>query len=282
MVISSPCLIDNKELTSPEQTAPGKDFSNPLIVDSLLKTIWSSMHHVFTMKHWLVQSKRLLVFSNMRRLTKGYTGVEIRLFPTMLTSPTPSSSPSRITSSPSLSSEPSIEPTFEPQPSPDAEYHVPSPNESPLHAVYSHGSDEDSLKLIELMNLVTKFSERIGVLEDDLKKTKQTYSAAFTKLIKLESKVKTGKVRKRARIVLSKDEEDDSSKQGRIDEDPNTITFNKMMNTAVKEPSMDFNHNFVPIDLEIEKEKKKPAEFQEIEEEQIEKDTSKKTTGKGG
>ncbi|GJR55773.1 hypothetical protein Tco_1406294 [Tanacetum coccineum] len=61
MVISSPCLIDNKELTSPEQTAPGKDFSNPLIVDSLLKTIWSSMHHVFTMKHWLVQSKRLLL-----------------------------------------------------------------------------------------------------------------------------------------------------------------------------------------------------------------------------
>ncbi|GJZ08289.1 hypothetical protein Tco_0542572 [Tanacetum coccineum] len=47
-------------LTSTEQTATGKDFSNPLIVDSLLKTIWSSMHHVFTMKHWLVQSKRLL------------------------------------------------------------------------------------------------------------------------------------------------------------------------------------------------------------------------------
>ncbi|GKC94630.1 hypothetical protein Tco_1160072 [Tanacetum coccineum] len=89
----------------------------------------------------------------------------------------------RITSSPSLSSAPSTEPTFEPQPSPDAEYHVSSPNESPLHAVHSHGSDEGSLKLIELMNLVTKLSKRIGVLEDDLKKTKQTYSAAFTKLI---------------------------------------------------------------------------------------------------
>ncbi|GKA88019.1 hypothetical protein Tco_0809783 [Tanacetum coccineum] len=50
----------HQELTSPEQTATGKDFPNPLIVDSLLKTIWSSMHHVFTMKHWLVQSKRLL------------------------------------------------------------------------------------------------------------------------------------------------------------------------------------------------------------------------------
>ncbi|GKG31899.1 hypothetical protein Tco_0426849, partial [Tanacetum coccineum] len=120
---------------------------------------------------------------------------------------TPSSSPSRITSSPSLSSEPSTEPTFERQPSPDAEYHVPSPNESSLHAVHSHGSDEGSLKLMELMNLVTKLSERIGVLEDDLKRTKQTCSAAFTKLIlrikKLESKVKNGKARKRARVVLS-------------------------------------------------------------------------------
>ncbi|GJV17401.1 hypothetical protein Tco_1362724 [Tanacetum coccineum] len=38
----------------------------------------------------------------------------------------------------------------------------------------------------------------------------------------------------------------------------------------------DFNHNFVPNDLEIEKEKKKPAEFQEIEIEQIEKDTTGK------
>ncbi|GKC07761.1 hypothetical protein Tco_0999371 [Tanacetum coccineum] len=106
------------------------------------------------------------VFSNMRRVTKGYTWVDIGLFPTMLTLPTPesshtpSSSPSRITSSPSLLSEPSTEPIFEPQPSPDAEYHVPSPNESPLMKI--------------------------------------------------------------ARIVLSEDEEDDSSKQGRIDEDLNT------------------------------------------------------------
>ncbi|GKC21393.1 hypothetical protein Tco_1023543 [Tanacetum coccineum] len=76
------------------------------------------------------------------------------------------------------------------------------------------------------MNLVTKLYERIGVLEDDLKRTKQTYSDVFIKLIlrikKLESKVKTGKARKRARVVLLEDEEDDSSKQGRINEDPNT------------------------------------------------------------
>ncbi|GKG34012.1 hypothetical protein Tco_0434171, partial [Tanacetum coccineum] len=39
---------------------------------------------------------------------------------------------------------------------------------------------------------------------------------------KLESKVKTRKARKGAKVALSEDEDDDSSKQGRIDEDPNT------------------------------------------------------------
>ncbi|GKF41130.1 hypothetical protein Tco_0124472, partial [Tanacetum coccineum] len=68
----------HQELTSPKQTAIGKDFSNPLIVDSLLKTIWSSMDHVFTMKHWLIQSKRLLkertsteVFQDQESSEKG-------------------------------------------------------------------------------------------------------------------------------------------------------------------------------------------------------------------
>nr|GEV55113.1 uncharacterized mitochondrial protein AtMg00810-like [Tanacetum cinerariifolium] len=48
------------ELASPKQIALGKDNSNPLLVDSLLKTIWLSMHHVIAMKYWLFQSKRLL------------------------------------------------------------------------------------------------------------------------------------------------------------------------------------------------------------------------------
>ncbi|GJR23361.1 hypothetical protein Tco_0971888 [Tanacetum coccineum] len=81
--------------------------------------------------------------------------------------------------------------------------------------------DEGSLKLNELMNLVTKLSDRIEVLEDDLKKTKKTYSSAYTKLIlkvkKLESQIKTGKARRQARVVLSDVVvlEDDSSKQGK-------------------------------------------------------------------
>ncbi|GJT81589.1 hypothetical protein Tco_1055931 [Tanacetum coccineum] len=106
----------------------------------------------------------------------------------------------KITSSPSHSPEPSPSPapSFEhspdhttaaptqpspTQPSTRAEHHFPTPHDSPLHAVHSHGSDEGSLKLNELTNLVTKLSERIGVLEDDLRKTKKTYSSAFTKLI---------------------------------------------------------------------------------------------------
>ncbi|GJZ10181.1 hypothetical protein Tco_0544940, partial [Tanacetum coccineum] len=58
----------DKELASPKQTALGKDILNPLIVDSLLKTIWLSTHHVIVMKHWLFQSKRLLVKKYQIRL----------------------------------------------------------------------------------------------------------------------------------------------------------------------------------------------------------------------
>ncbi|GKD86290.1 hypothetical protein Tco_1357444 [Tanacetum coccineum] len=155
------------------------------------------------------------VFNNMKRPTKGYSGQEVALFPTMLDVTVPSPSPSRITSSPSHSPEHSHSPLHSPFPassptpehitaaptqpspthqSPGAEHHFPTPHDSPLYDVHSHGSDEGSLKLTELMNLVTILSDRIGALEDDLKKTKKTYQ------------------------TYSQDDEvleDDSSKQGR-------------------------------------------------------------------
>ncbi|GJS54942.1 hypothetical protein Tco_0628304 [Tanacetum coccineum] len=193
---------------------------------------------------YLVPSLSIKVFNNMKRPTKGYSGQEVILFHTMLNFSEPSTSPSRITSSPSPSPlpspshspEPSIDhspdhatvvvsfpsPTQPTQPSPKAEQHILTPHDSPIHVVHLHRSDEGSLKLIELTTLVNKLSERIGVLEDDLKKTKLTYSATVTKLIlrvkKLEATVKAETVRKRARVVLSEDDEDvedDSSKQGR-------------------------------------------------------------------
>ncbi|GJT00659.1 retrovirus-related pol polyprotein from transposon TNT 1-94 [Tanacetum coccineum] len=63
------------ELASLKQTALGKDFSNPLIVDSLLKTIWLSMHQVIAMNHWLFQSKQLLFTTT----TTTITNIEITL-----------------------------------------------------------------------------------------------------------------------------------------------------------------------------------------------------------
>ncbi|GKB06020.1 hypothetical protein Tco_0834253 [Tanacetum coccineum] len=85
------------------------------------------------------------------------------------------------------------------------------PHDSPLPRVHTLRSDEDRMQHNELMDLVTKLSDRVVALETDLQQTKKFYD-------KLEGK---------ARIVVSDDEEDleDPSKQGRkiakIDEDPN-------------------------------------------------------------
>ncbi|GJZ88388.1 hypothetical protein Tco_0660170, partial [Tanacetum coccineum] len=66
---------------------------------------------------------------------------------------------------------------------------------------------------------------KVESLEINLKQTKLTYGAAYTKLIKkvnmLENKVKSSQARRRARIIVSDDEDDlkDPSKQERkIDE----------------------------------------------------------------
>ncbi|GJS29638.1 putative ribonuclease H-like domain-containing protein [Tanacetum coccineum] len=91
------------------------------------------------------------------------------------------------------------------------------------------GSDEGSMTLNELTVLCTTLSKKVETLESDLKQTKLTYGAAYTKLImkvkKLEHIVKSSKARRRVRLVVSEDEDEleDPSKQGRkiaqIDED---------------------------------------------------------------
>ncbi|GJZ54233.1 hypothetical protein Tco_0609118 [Tanacetum coccineum] len=159
-----------------------------------------------------IPSLSIKVFNNIKRPTKGYSGQEVALFPTMLNVSEPSTSPSRITSSPSQSPEPLIENSPDhttaavsfpsltqlTQPSPGAEQHIPTPNESPLHVVHSHRSVEASLKLNELMTLVTNLSKKIGELEDDLKETKLTYSAAVTKLILRGRKLSDAEVQEKA------------------------------------------------------------------------------------
>ncbi|GJZ15876.1 hypothetical protein Tco_0551553 [Tanacetum coccineum] len=95
------------------------------------------------------------------------------------------------------------------------------PYNSPLPRVHSLRSDEGSMTLHELTVLCTTLSKKVKSLESDLKQTKLTYGAAFIKLImkvkRLEKEVKLNKERRRAKIVVSNDEdaEKDTSKQGR-------------------------------------------------------------------
>ncbi|GJS78212.1 hypothetical protein Tco_0728093 [Tanacetum coccineum] len=100
------------------------------------------------------------------------------LTPTSTPSPTQPSptQPSPTQPSPTQPSPTQPSPTQPSPTQPGTEHHLPTPHDSPLHAVHSHGSDEGSLKLQELMNLVTTLSDRIGVLEADLMKTKKTYN----------------------------------------------------------------------------------------------------------
>ncbi|GJW84408.1 hypothetical protein Tco_0157553 [Tanacetum coccineum] len=97
------------------------------------------------------------------------------------------------------------------------------PYDSPLPGGHTPGSDEGSMALHELTVLCTNLSNKVESLEIELKQTKLTYGAAFTKLIKkvkkLEQTVKTSQARRRTKIIASDEEEDlvaeDPSKQGR-------------------------------------------------------------------
>nr|GEW88918.1 hypothetical protein [Tanacetum cinerariifolium] len=95
------------------------------------------------------------------------------------------------------------------------------PHDSPIPKVNTHGSDKGSMTLQKLMFLCTTLSQKVESLEADLKQTKQVYGATYTKLIikvnELEKTVKTSKAKRKAKIVISDDEEgfEDPSKQGR-------------------------------------------------------------------
>ncbi|GJX83913.1 hypothetical protein Tco_0333394 [Tanacetum coccineum] len=126
------------------------------------------------------------LFSNMKRASKGYTGC---------------SSTSQLPTSP-----PSMQTTYV------AEEAATMPHYSPLLRVHLLGSDEGSMTLNELTVLYTTLSKKVETLESDLKQTKLTYGAAYTKLImkvkKLEYKVKSSKARRRVKLVVSEDEDE--------------------------------------------------------------------------
>ncbi|GKB12649.1 hypothetical protein Tco_0846572 [Tanacetum coccineum] len=180
--------------------------------------------------------EQLVLIGNMKRASEGYTRVDTPLFQTMLVqgqilqgegSPIPVESHHTPISAPSTSQPPTLPPSM--QTTHIAEETATMPHESSLLRVHSLGSDEGSMTLNELTVLCTTLSKKVETLESDLKQTKLTYGAAYTKLImkvkKLEHKVKSSKARRRVRLVVSEDEDEleDPSKQGRkisqIDED---------------------------------------------------------------
>ncbi|GJW50770.1 hypothetical protein Tco_0092121 [Tanacetum coccineum] len=172
----------------------------------------------------------------MKRAFKGYTGVDTPLFQTLLVqgqtlqgkgSTIPVESHHTPTSAPSTLQPPNSSPSM--PTSHVVEEVAPMPHDSPLPGVHSLRSDEGGLTLNELTVLCTSLSKKVESLESDLKQTKQTYGATYTKLImkvkKLEHKVKSINARRKVRLVISEDADDleDPSKQGRkiahIDED---------------------------------------------------------------
>ncbi|GJU75121.1 hypothetical protein Tco_1272191 [Tanacetum coccineum] len=161
---------------------------------------------IFLNKHkrLLLPHKRIYIaptltqklFSNMKRASKGYTGMDTPLFQTNAVQ--------------------------------GQHYKVKDQQSQLLQCPMihlSHGSlhlnVEDSLTLNELTVHYTLLSKKVESSESDLKQTKQTYGAAYTKLIikvkKLEHKVKAIKARRKVKLVISDDEDDleDPSKQGR-------------------------------------------------------------------
>ncbi|GJS68291.1 hypothetical protein Tco_0682856 [Tanacetum coccineum] len=160
----------------------------------------------------------------MRRASKGYTGVDILQFPTMLVqgpilqgegSTVPVESHPTPSGDPTISQPPLSSPSRVPTP----------PYDLPLPRGHTPGSDEGRMQQNELMDLVTKLSDGVLALKTNLQQTKKVYSTTVTKLImkvkRLEKIIKSSKARRRAKIVVSDDEDvsKDSSKQWRIIED---------------------------------------------------------------
>nr|GEU41735.1 hypothetical protein [Tanacetum cinerariifolium] len=149
-------------------------------------------------------------------------------------------------------------------------------NERYLHRLMIHLSQEvthvEVMTLNELTILCRTLLNKMESLEIELKMTKQTYGAAFTKLIKkvkkLEKTVKTSKAKRQAKIMISDDDMvlEDSSKQERmvkdIDQDARVIlvTPTKLKKLSFKEIKELFEatmrriQDFVPIKREGNKE----------------------------
>ncbi|GKF31101.1 hypothetical protein Tco_0100899 [Tanacetum coccineum] len=131
----------------------------------------------------------------MKRASKGYTGVDIPLFPTMIESEVPQPrSPTQTHVADEAASTgvdvrhgrvaTTVTSLDAGQGSSNIDKTPYIPHDSPLPRVNILRSDEGSITLNELMVLCTTLSKKVESLEADLKQTKKVYGAAYTKLIK--------------------------------------------------------------------------------------------------
>ncbi|GJW58044.1 putative ribonuclease H-like domain-containing protein [Tanacetum coccineum] len=196
-------LIDIRNGISPEPiTTPGKGLPKSVIVDSLLKTIWSlnaPFGHSLSINEDLKGGH--LKLDDQDGITSLPTTEIFAQLALM----------GYATDSDKLTFQKGA---FSPQ---GVSYQYYSSLFKPKKTAWEQFSSNIAAAVICLAT-----NRKIGVLEADLLKTKKTYSSAYTKLIlrvkKLESQIKIGKARKQTRVVLTDDEafEDDSSKQGGI------------------------------------------------------------------
>nr|GEY20894.1 uncharacterized mitochondrial protein AtMg00810-like [Tanacetum cinerariifolium] len=129
---------------------------------NFLKMIFEGM-----LKNLDNKSKFLMYPSNMRQASKGYSMVDVPLFPAMLIQ------------GPLLQSDPTISPPLISSPS-----RVPTLlHDLPLPRGNTPGSEEGRFIINELTVFCTSLSKKVESLESDLKQIKLTYGAAYTKLI---------------------------------------------------------------------------------------------------
>nr|GEY67830.1 hypothetical protein [Tanacetum cinerariifolium]GEZ00593.1 hypothetical protein [Tanacetum cinerariifolium] len=83
----------------------------------------------------------------------------------------------------------------------------PTPHDSPLTGGYTPGSDEDKLKLEELMDLYTTLSNRVSTLENELLSTKARSSSKDKRKGIMQETELPKKIKKKEMIHLSLDEE---------------------------------------------------------------------------
>ncbi|GJY04020.1 hypothetical protein Tco_0369960 [Tanacetum coccineum] len=147
-----------------------------------------------------------------QKVTRGYSGEDIPLFPSMITAP--ETSPSRITSSPSLS----------PQHTP-----VSAPSTSPPAIIETTPTVEEPL------------TNKVGSLDNELTNTKKVYGSAITKLVK-----RVKKLEKQGRSLIEELDMDadfslvpphDAEIQEKISDDTKVLLEEEETTELIKEPT---------------------------------------------